>query len=70
MEDKARLEQLILDLKAEIKEQGKRIDLLVGRIERLENRDIGGGVYLDGVDDLYKTAIQKNLSSQERGDGR
>ena len=70
MEANAKLQEELLEVKRENRELMLLVMQLQDRIERLENRDIGGGIFLDGVDERYKTVIQKSLTAKERGDVR
>ena len=56
--------QELLDLKVEITELRQTIATLLERVEQLEQRESGSGMYMDGVSEGYREYIEKKLGGR------
>jgi len=58
------MESELLALKVEIAELRDTVRLLTERVESLESRESGSGVYLDGIAEGYRDFIKKELGGK------
>lgn len=56
--------ETMLELKVAIAELQKTASELTKRVESLENRESGSGIYIDGVAEGYKEYIKKELGGK------